>query len=134
MLLSGPGLVNLYQALCFVRGEKALEMTPAQITNLDGPDGQGCRHTVETFLDIMASVCGDLALCHGATAGMFIAGGIAPRLIRFIDEARFRARMEAKLPMVDLVASIPSRIITHPKAALIGAAHALSDHELGAGS
>jgi glucokinase len=77
-------------------------------------------------------VTGDLALYHGATAGMFIAGGIAPRLIRFIDENRFRARMEAKAPMVGLVASIPSRIITHPHAALIGAAHALSAHELSA--
>jgi glucokinase len=129
-LLSGPGLVNLYQAVSYVRGEKALELTPAQITNIEGPDAQGCRYTVEAFLDILASVCGDLALCHGATAGMFIAGGIAPRLLRFIDEGRFRARMEAKAPLADLVAGIPSHIITHPCAALLGSAHALTDAEI----
>ncbi|MFT3997614.1 MAG: glucokinase [Asticcacaulis sp.] len=130
MVLSGPGLVNLYQAVTFVRGEPTLDLTPAQITHLDGPDAQGSRYTVETFLDILASVCGDLALFHGATAGMYIAGGITPKLLRYIDETRFRARMEAKAPMTDLVETIPSRVITHPYAALVGAANALTDAEI----
>jgi len=130
MLMSGPGLVNLYNAICFVRGEKAVLVTPAEITNLEGADAQGCRHTVEAFLDILASVTGDMALLHGATAGMFIAGGVAPRLIKYLDELRFRARMEAKAPMVSMVAAIPSSIITHQYAALIGAAHTLTDQAL----
>jgi glucokinase len=130
MVLSGPGLVNLYKAVTNVRGEPTLELTPAQITHLDGPDAQGSRYTVETFLDILASVAGDLSLCHGATAGLFIAGGIAPKLAKYIDEARFRARMEAKVPLVSYVEAIPSRIITHECAALIGAANALTDAEI----
>ncbi len=130
MLLSGPGLVNLYKAISSIRGEPAHDLTPAQITHLDGEDATGSRFTVDAFLDILASVCGDLALCHGATAGMFIAGGIAPRLIKHIDELRFRARMEAKAPLADLVASIPSRIIIHPYAALLGSANALTDVEI----
>ena len=130
MMLSGPGLVNLYQAIASIRGEVAEDLTPAQITHLEGDDAQGCRYTVEAFLDIMASVCGDLALAHGATSGMFIAGGIAPRLIKHIDELRFRARMEAKAPMAGLVASIPSSIIIHPYAALLGSANALTDHQI----
>lgn len=127
MCLSGPGLVNLYQAIASVRGETALDLTPAQITHLEGNDATGCRYTVEAFLDILASVCGDLALAQGATSGMFIAGGIAPRLIKHIDEARFRARMEAKQPLAHIVAAIPSRIITHPYAALLGSANTLSE-------
>lgn len=130
MVLSGPGLVNLYQAITFVRGEPTLDLTPAQITHLDGPDAQGSRYTVETFLDILASVCGDLALFHGATGGMFIAGGITPKLMHYIDETRFRARMEAKAPMTALVETIPSRVITHAYAALVGAANALTDAEI----
>jgi glucokinase len=130
MLLSGPGLVNLYHAIKQVRGEQALDLTPPQITQLDGPDAQGCRHTVEAFLDILASTCGDLALAQGATAGMFIAGGIPPRLTAHIDDLRFRARMEAKAPMAGLVASIPSRLVIHPSAALLGAAHALTDEQI----
>ncbi len=129
-LLSGPGLVHLYQAIASIRGEPALDLTPAQITQLEGDDAQGCRYTVEAFLDILASVCGDLALGHGAVSGMFIAGGIAPRLIKSIDELRFRARMEAKAPLNQMVAEIPSRIIIHPYAALLGAANALTDVEI----
>ncbi len=130
MLLSGPGLVNLYQAISFVRGEPAQDLTPAQITHLEGDDATGSRYTVEAFLDILASVTGDLALAHGATSGMFIAGGIAPRLIKHIDALRFRARMEAKQPLSALVASIPSSIIIHPYAALLGSANALTDAEI----
>lgn len=130
MMLSGPGLVNIYQAIASIRGEVAQDLTPAQITQIDGDDAQGCRYTVEAFLDVMASVCGDLALCHGATSGMFIAGGIAPRLIKHIDELRFRARMEAKAPLAHMVAAIPSRIIMHPYAALLGSANALTDAEI----
>ena len=78
----------------------------------------------------MASVCGDLALAHGATSGMFIAGGIAPRLIKHVDELRFRARMEAKAPLAGMVAAIPSSIIIHPYAALLGSANALTDVQI----
>jgi len=130
MLLSGPGLVNLYQAITTARGEPTLNLTPAEITHLEGEDAQGSRYTVEVFLDILASVAGDLALYQGATSGIFIAGGIAPRLIPHIDEARFRARLEAKAPMTALVETIPSRIITHPYAALVGAANALTEAEI----
>jgi len=130
MLLSGPGLVNLYQAISAIRGEKAEALTPAQITYLDGPDATGSHYTVEAFLDILASTCGDLALAHGAVSGMFIAGGIAPRLVSHIDEDRFRARMEAKPPMAEMVAAIPSGIIMHPYAALLGAANALTDAQI----
>ena len=61
---------------------------------------------------------------------MFIAGGVAPRLISHIDEARFRARMEAKQPLQAMVAAIPSRIIIHPYAALLGSANALTDMQI----
>ena len=127
MILSGQGLVNLYQAICAVRGELAEDLTPAQITNMEGGGRPQCRATVETFFDILASTCGELALTHGATAGVYIAGGIVPRLMHLIDADRFRARMEAKAPMVEMVAATPSRIIIHPYPALLGAAEALSD-------
>ncbi len=130
MLLSGPGLVNLYKAISSIRGEPAHDLTPAQITHLDGDDATGSYYTVEAFLDILASVCGDLALAHGAISGMFIAGGVAPRLIKHIDETRFRARMEAKQPLSAMVAAIPSRIIMHPYAALLGSANALTDNQI----
>ncbi len=61
---------------------------------------------------------------------MFIASSIAPRLVSHIDEIRFRARMEAKQPLQAVVAAIPSRIIIHPYAALLGSANALTDAQI----
>ncbi|ESQ73790.1 glucokinase [Asticcacaulis sp. AC402] len=130
MILSGQGIVNLYRAICAIHGETAADLTPAQITQLDSRGGPQCRATVETFLDILASTCGEIALAHGATSGVYIAGGIAPRLMHLIDAERFRARMEAKAPMAHIVAAIPSRIIIHPYPALLGAAEALTEQAI----
>ncbi len=55
---------------------------------------------------------------------------MAPRLIKHIDEVRFRARMEAKAPLAHMVAGIPSSIIIHPYAALLGSANALTDVQI----
>jgi glucokinase len=129
-LLSGPGLLNLYQAVCHIHDQKALDLTPAQITSLNGSDDFWCKRTLEAFIDILADVTGDIALYHGATAGVFVAGGITPRLIDHINPERFRSRMEAKAPMRAMVAAIPSKVIIHPHAAMIGAAHALSTAEI----
>ena len=130
MLLSGVGLVNLYQAICEVRGEMPCDLTPAEVTNVDGHDASGCIDTIMTFWDIMASVCGDFVLSHGATAGVYLAGGIAPKLMKHIDPVRFRARMEDKAPLSAMVRGVPSRIITHPYPALIGAANAFNYQDM----
>ncbi len=128
MLLSGNGLVNLYQAICAVRGDAPRALSAAEITDVEGE--AGCRDTVMTFWDIMAGVAGDFVLSHGATAGIFLAGGIAPKLMKHLDAARFRARMEDKPPMSAMVQGVPCRIITHAFPALLGAANALSQQEM----
>lgn len=127
-ILSGSGLVNLYEAICEVRGQTPKALSAAEITDVDGESG--CLETVMTFWDIMAGVAGDFVLSHGATAGIFIAGGIAPKVMKHLDAARFRARMEFKPPMSAMVQGVPSRIITHAYPALIGAANALSQQEM----
>lgn len=126
-ILSGNGLVNLYAALSEVRGETPRDLTAAQITNCE--EG-GSRETVDVFWDVMASVAGDFVLSHGATAGVFIAGGIAPKVMKYLDDARFRRRMEDKPPMSSMVRGVPSRIITHEWPALVGAANALTQQEV----
>ena len=125
-LLSGNGLVNLYQAIATVRGDPVRDLTPADITRLDGDGATGCRETVEVFWDVMAGVAGDFVLSHGAAAGVIIAGGIATRQLPHLDAARFRRRMEDKAPMSGMVHGVPSRVITHIYPALLGAANALS--------
>ena len=80
-LLSGPGLVNLYHALCELSGIPAAPLTPMQIT--DARTGQENRLAVEAtdmFGAMLGSVAGNLALLLGARGGIYIAGGIVPKL------------------------------------------------------
>lgn len=129
-LLSGPGLVNIYHALCTLRNIAPLALNPSDVTSGASGHKDICDKATEVFIDILAEVCGDIGLYHGATAGVFIAGGITPRLMERINPQRFRARMEAKGPMTGYVSNIPVKVIIHKFAALIGAAHAISDAQL----
>jgi glucokinase len=82
--------------------------------------------TVERFCAILGSTAGDLALALGARGGVFIAGGIAPRIIDLLEASAFRERFEAKGRLSDYVKDIPTHVILHPHTALIGAAVAMS--------
>jgi glucokinase len=66
-----------------------------------------------------------VALTLGATGGVFIAGGIAPRILPVLEASRFRERFEAKAPMVAWLKATPSLIITDTNSALLGAARVL---------
>ena len=81
------------------------------------------------FCAILGGVAGDLALTFGARGGVYIAGGIAPRLIERLEASDFRARFEAKGRLADYVRDIPTQVITHPYTALLGAARALAELE-----
>jgi glucokinase len=83
--LSGPGLVNLYKALAELDGVPAATYTPAQITDPATQD-RLCREATAMFCAMLGTVAGDLALTLGAQGGVYIAGGIVPRLgARFVE-------------------------------------------------
>ncbi|MCC8988988.1 MAG: glucokinase, partial [Candidatus Contendobacter sp.] len=96
-LLSGPGLVNLYTALAEVEGWPAEALDPAAITDraLAGSCSH-CRDVLEIFCGALGTAAGNLAITLGAQGGVYIGGGIAPRLGEFFDRSPFRARFEAK--------------------------------------
>ena len=126
-LLSGPGLVNLYNALAELEGWSAEDLVPADITDraLTG----SCRHCVEVlelFCGMLGTAAGNLALTLGARGGVYIGGGIVPRLGDFFDRSAFRARFEAKGRFSDYLATIPSWVITAVNPALRGVAAALA--------
>ena len=127
-VLSGPGLVNLYAALCELRGERQEQFTAAQITDAHVDEGHPrAREATDMFCAMLGTVAGNLALTFGARGGVYIAGGIVPRLgARFADSA-FRARFEAKGRFQHYLAAIPTYVITHPFPALVGAAGLLKD-------
>ena len=81
-----------------------------------------CRETVRLFVGILAEACSNLAVTVMATGGVYLGGGIPPRIISFLREESFVQRFRAKGKMSGLVSGIPVSVIKNPKAALIGAA------------
>jgi glucokinase len=121
-LLSGEGLVNLYQALAALAGHAPAKLSPADITDPKSGDPL-CAAAIERFCAMFGTVAGNLALTLGAEGGVYIAGGIVPRLGERFDRSAFRARFEAKGRMSAYLARIPTFVITHPEPALVGLAH-----------
>ena len=81
-----------------------------------------CHETVRLFAGILAEMCGNLAVTVLATGGIFIGGGIPPRILPLLQDGHFLARFKCKGKMSGLLATIPVAVIINPKAALMGAA------------
>lgn len=126
-VLSGPGLQTLYRALAEVRGVAVKDITSPEISSL-GVSGEDpvCTDTLKMFCALLGSEAGNLALTLGSFGGVFIGGGIVPRLGSFFDASDFRARFEAKGRFSGYLAKIPTFVITAAYPALTGAAAALT--------
>lgn len=131
-LLSGIGLPVLHGAVAAVRGQSATELlTAAQIVER-GLTGRCeiCLQTLDAFCALLGGFAGNVALTLGARAGVYIGGGIVPRLGERFFASEFRARFEAKGRFESYLQAIPTALITDTLAALSGAAMALEQHEL----
>ncbi len=125
-ILSGPGLVNLRWALGRIQGEDVADLEPEEIVELAGAgEDLLCAETLRRFCGIYGAVAGDFALAFGATGGVYLGGGIPPRIVEHLRASDFRERFEAKGRFADYVAAIPTFVILHKTAALVGAADAL---------
>lgn len=145
-LLSGGGLRRLYRTYCKLdrlaadgwtagaeaaidQRHPALEdqpddyLEPAAITEsaLNGSSDR-CVRALDRFCGMLGTFAGDVALTFGARGGLYLGGGILPRLGGFLERSDFRQRFEAKGRMNDYVAAIPTTLITAPIPALRGAA------------
>jgi glucokinase len=119
--ISGQGLENLYAAIATIDAIAAPPRNAPEITQaaLDG----SCPLSVaalDMFCAMLGTVAGDVALMFGARGGVFIAGGIAPRIVDFIARSDFRARFEAKGRFRHYLEAVPSSVIVHPEATFIG--------------
>ena len=125
-VLSGDGLVNLYRALCELQGHAARDLGPAALTEaaLQHSDPL-CRQTVGLFASFLGNVAGNLALTLGARGGIYVGGGIVPRLGSAFDAQAFRRRFEDKGRFADYLRAIPTWVITASTPALLGASLAL---------
>ncbi len=122
-LICGPGLLNMHRALAEIDGRESHIDDPALITAeaLSDPRGH-CGATLARFCAILGAAAGDIALTTGARGGVYIAGGIAPRILPFLKASPFRERFERKGRFKDYMAAIPTKVILHKHAALLGAA------------
>ncbi len=127
-VVSGPGLANLYRfthpAPCESVGRPARESDlPALVTA--SAQARRCPRCVEAFdlfLEAYGAEAGNLALRTVATAGVYLGGGIAPKIVRALKEGPFLDAFRAKAPLGDLLATIPVLVILNRRAGLLGAA------------
>jgi glucokinase len=124
-ILAGAGLAALHAALEEIHERPASGLDAAGITAAAKAGDADALSTVNRFCAILGSVAGDLALALGAQGGVYIAGGIAPRMIAELKASPFRERFEAKGRFSPYVAAIPTRVITATHAALRGDADEL---------
>ncbi len=122
-LISGPGLLRLYRAAARRGGGAPALDAPAAVTEaaLAGGD-PAAREAALTMLRLLGRFAGDMALAFGATGGVFIGGGVTPRLAPLLAESGFREAFEAKGPQAGYLRAIPTRLIRSDHAALTGLA------------
>lgn len=122
-LLSGPGLVNLYDAMAGLRGVPAAYTSPDAISQraLEG-SCPVCREALDMFFAMLGTVAGNLALSVGARGGVYIAGGILPRMREAFARSGFRRRFEDKGRFEDYLRPIPAWLVIHPQPAFLGLA------------
>lgn len=127
--ISGAGLVDLYHVLCDMKDGHGREITtPAEvITRAQEVPLSTANQAVDMFCGFLGSVAGDLALTLGALGGIYIGGGIVPRMGDRFDASPFRARFEDKGRFKPYLENIPTWVIHSPVSpALQGASQALS--------
>ena len=129
-LLSGQGIVNIYQAIAFIDGKDPQAYDASQISQgfINKTDSM-CIETMEIFYQVLAQFVGNMVLTTGAFGGVYIAGGIMPRIIDFIDYQKFIAAYSHKGRFSDYVLKAPVYLITESQPGLIGASVYLSQQK-----
>lgn len=121
-LLSGDGLVRLHRAVSNEAGMPEARMSAADVTTLALDGNPAALMAVIRFWRLLARVAGDLALTFKATGGVYVAGGIVPRLLPLADRTALQAVFSGKPPMEDLAARFALHVITATDAAEQGLA------------
>lgn len=131
---SGLGIPNLYDFLKWSGRypepdwlteavAAAEDPTPVIVTAAVKDEEPLCRAVLDLFVDILGDEAGNLALKVLATGGVYIGGGIPPRILPWLQQPRFLQAFRRKGRFGDLMAAMPIHVIGHPQAALLGAAY-----------
>lgn len=124
-LLSGRGLFELYGVLAGMRQAEPMLVDEKAVFEAAAKGDELANETLDRFCGILGSVAGDLALSFGARGGVFVSGGIAPRMAERLASGAFRARFEDKGRLRPYLEQIPTSLVLHPYPALLGAGREL---------
>jgi glucokinase len=132
-IVSGPGLVNIYSWLKRANPGKETpqlkkmltEMDPGRVITEMGLSNSNplCSEAVRLFVSVLGSVAGNLALTSTARGGVYLGGGIPPKMLPAIQQETFMQAFTNKGRFSDYMKGIPVRVILNDRAALLGAAH-----------
>lgn len=133
-ILSGPGLYQLYRFLLDTQREREsgalledIERAEQQAPLISALGLQGrstaCRRALELFVSIYGAEAGNVALKILAVGGLFIGGGIAPKILEVLKEGGFMKAFIAKGRLTDLLSTIPVKVILNEYTALLGSAY-----------
>ena len=127
-IVSGPGLINLHRFThktpCFAvpstleAHEKPSAISSAALERCCA----GCVEALDLFASVYGSAAGNLGLMAAATGGVYVGGGIAPKILSVLRTGQFMTAFGSKAPMGRLLARIPVHVILSPEAGLLGAA------------
>jgi glucokinase len=125
LLLSGPGLLRLYQTLGIIFNQACPAVSPAQVSRgaIDQSDKLAVQ-ALDMFCALLGSTLGDFALATGSYGGVYLCGGIVPRILSSLKASDFYPRFCQRGAMSHHMESIPIFAITHSHPGLLGAAHA----------
>ena len=122
-LLSGRGLCNIHRCLLRLSGKADPPATrPQDITAGALAGDAACERAVEVFCEVFGNIAGDLVLTLGSWDGVFLTGGLVPKLLAPLQGPAFRRRFEAKGRFSAAMARVPVLAVLHPQAGLLGAA------------
>lgn len=119
-IICGSGLLRLYKAVTLASKAMSTCDTPAAVTAAAEAGEPHAVETVALFAEHLGRIAGNLALTFLAHGGVYLAGGIAPRIARVLQQGGFRAAFEDKYPHQALMAGLPTAIIVHDRPALSG--------------
>lgn len=121
-LICGPGLVNIHRALSEIAGEDPGPMRPVDITERAAQGDLRCMRAIDVFCAVFGAIAGDLVLTTGAWDGVYLTGGLVPKMLHALQHSGFRQRFEHKGRFSSNMAAVPTLAVVHPHPGLLGAA------------
>ena len=119
-VLNGAGLVNIYRFMANEAGQEAGEIDAPEISRRALAGEKVAVDAVLMFFDMLGSVTGDLALAFGSRGGVYIGGGMTPKLLDFARRSRFIERFLDKGRVAAILQTMPISVILEERAALYG--------------